>query len=221
MVEALEQNGWLHQVDALLTGYLPSAEHVALASELIDRLRAGERKPVVVVDPVLGDTPKGLYIAEAAAEAIRDFLLHKADILTPNAFELGWLTGQPVKSLDNTMSAAEALRNLSGGAEILVTSPPISDAETGVLATKSGETHLYRSLRTPQNTQVPHGVGDVFSGLIAGGLPVGQALGHLQALIQHSLNAPHLRIAETAPIWTQASAVPPDPQHTVPLTTPT
>ena len=33
------------------------------------------------MDPILGDEPKGLYIAQEAAEAIRDLLVPRADVL--------------------------------------------------------------------------------------------------------------------------------------------
>ncbi|SNS97705.1 hypothetical protein [Antarctobacter heliothermus] len=57
----------------------------------------------------------------------------------------------------------------------------------------------------PLRDGVPHGVGDVFAALIAAGVPLGMALGHLSALIDNSLHAPHLRIAETAATWTRAA----------------
>ncbi|MGC9419866.1 MAG: bifunctional hydroxymethylpyrimidine kinase/phosphomethylpyrimidine kinase, partial [Rhodovulum sp.] len=93
MIEALAGNGWLAGVDAVLTGYLPTPAHVDLAAGLIERLRTGDVRPRVVVDPVLGDDPDGRYIAADAARALRDRLVPLADILTPNRFELGWLTG--------------------------------------------------------------------------------------------------------------------------------
>lgn len=95
MIAALDDNGWLAQHDTVLTGYLPSADHVALAVQVIDRLRQLRPDLRVIVDPVLGDHPKGLYIDANAAQAIRANLPCRADILTPNQFELGWLTDQP------------------------------------------------------------------------------------------------------------------------------
>ena len=73
MIDALGANGWLEEVDAVLTGYLPSAAHVAVAAEAVTRVRARAARAVVYVcDPVLGDDPKGLYIAVEAAAAIRE-----------------------------------------------------------------------------------------------------------------------------------------------------
>jgi pyridoxine kinase len=91
MIDAIDANGWLDGHEAFLTGYLPSAAHVALACDLVGRLRRLESAPTVVLDPILGDEPKGLYVPEDAAIAVRDKL---ACILTPDRFELGWLTGR-------------------------------------------------------------------------------------------------------------------------------
>jgi pyridoxine kinase len=54
---------------------------------------------------------------------------------------------------------------------------------------------------------VPNGAGDVFSALIAAGLPVGAALGHLQALIGASAGAGHLEIVGSAGLWKRAAAI--------------
>lgn len=204
MLDALERNGWLGGVDAVLTGYLPGPAHVDLAVALIARLRTAGA-PRVVVDPVLGDAPKGLYIAPEAAAAIRDRLLPQADVITPNLFELAWLTGAPVETADAAAATARELCRRHGMAEVLVTSPPFGDGQTGVLAVSADVTSHYRTSR--HAGAVPQGTGDVFAALIAGGVAAGAALGQLHALIGESLGAPHLRIAETAPLWTKAAAV--------------
>lgn len=198
MIAALEGNGWLAEVDALLTGYLPSPDHVALAVGLAGRLRGRAR---IVVDPVLGDAPKGLYLPGAVAEALRDGLVPLADVLTPNLFELGWLSGMPVDDLD------AAGRSLAAGREVLVTSVPAGAGRIGVRRF-GGDGGLWAA---PRREGVPHGVGDVFAALVAGGLGPGAALGHLDALIGASLGHPHLRIAEAAATWTTA---PPLPEET-------
>ncbi|ASP19137.1 pyridoxine/pyridoxal/pyridoxamine kinase [Antarctobacter heliothermus] len=197
MIDAVEANGWLAEQDALLVGYLPTPEHVALAVELVERVRAvGAR---VVIDPVLGDAPKGLYLAEETAEALRDRLVPLADVLTPNLFELGWLTGTPAGDMQAARAAAETL--LDPAQEVLVTSAPFGPGTTGVLRVTAEGAQV---CPVPLRNGVPHGVGDVFSALIAGGLAPAAALGHLSSLIDSSLYAPHLRIAETATTWTRA-----------------
>lgn len=207
MVDAMAANGWLAGLDAVLTGYLPTPEHVAFAVATAERVRDASPEATLVVDPVLGDAPKGLYLAEPAAAAIREALAPTAEVLTPNAFELDWLTGRPVDRLDRAVAAAEALAGARPGRRVLATSAPLGPSATGVIdASASAETRLFRA---PMRPGVPHGVGDVFAGLIAGGLATGDAVGRLQALIDASLGAAHLALA--APDWPDAPAATGEP----------
>ena len=204
MVDAIDANGWLDGHDTFLAGYMPSAEHVAVACKIADRLRRRPTVPRVVVDPILGDDPKGLYVDRDVADAVRDTLVPRADVLTPNTFELGWLTGRPTGTLRETHDAATALAGGAPDRDVLVTSPPLPADETGILALdRHGETLF----RTPRLDDVPNGAGDVFSALIAAGLPVGAALGHLQALIEASAGAGHLDIVGSAERWKRGAAI--------------
>uniref|UniRef100_UPI003B519983 pyridoxal kinase n=1 Tax=Roseovarius indicus TaxID=540747 RepID=UPI003B519983 len=200
MVAALEANGWLADHEAVLIGYMPSAAHVEVAVDLIRRVRAVAPGARVVVDPILGDRPKGLYVPEDVAVAVRDRLVPMADVATPNLFELGWLTGRDCSDVDGATKAARAL----GVPVVHVTSPPLREPETGVLSVASAGVELYRSARAPD---VPHGIGDVFAALIAAGLPVAQALGHVAALARASQGRAHLAIVAGAAEWAAAGPV--------------
>ncbi|MEM8732306.1 MAG: PfkB family carbohydrate kinase [Pseudomonadota bacterium] len=198
MISAIERNGWLAAHDVVLVGYLPSGDHVALAAELIDRLREVNAQVRVVVDPILGDWPKGLYIADAAAQAIRGALVPRADVLTPNLFELGWLSAQPVQTAAEATEAAARL-----GRRVLVTSAPAGAGRTGVLdvaVTATGQRHS-TLFDTALIDDAPNGVGDVFSALIAAGCETEDAVRRLHALICASQGSAHLRIAEAAGAW--------------------
>src|SRR5262245_30510266 len=105
MIAAIEANGWLGSVDAVFTGYLPSAAHIAFAAKLVARLKAERPDLLYCCDPILGDEPDGLYIAKDAAEALRAALLPLADFVTPNRFELGWLAGREISSGADALAA--------------------------------------------------------------------------------------------------------------------
>ena len=196
-------NGWLADHDAVLIGYLPTPEFVDLAVALIEQSRAARPDIRVIVDPVLGDHPKGLYIAADTAEAIRTRLVARADCLTPNRFEAAWLTGQPVEDLRTARHCAQTLHDRTG-AEVFVTSAPTGPGQTGVL----GMGHTARLWRHPLRAAVPAGVGDTFSALLAAGVPAGAALGHLDALVAASLGQPHLAIVQTQDTWRAAAPLP-------------
>jgi pyridoxine kinase len=167
MLDVLDANGWLADVDAVLTGYLPTPEHVYFAGQAIDLVRARCAAAIILVDPVMGDDPRGLYIDPAAAESIRDGLIPRASIVTPNRFELSWLSGRTVQSI---AEAAAAARHLTRG-HVLATSIPDGAARIANTSVSTAGVHVCRVDRL---ARVPHGTGDLLSGLF-----IGHTLGHL------------------------------------------
>lgn len=159
MLNALDANGALAGVDAVLTGYLPSEAHVMFAQSAIDRVTTQNSNARVVVDPVLGDDPDGLYIDASAAMAVRDVLVPVAHILTPNRFELAYLSGTKIDCENDAVDAARRL----GVARVAVTSVPVDLTKlANVLVTSEWV------LRT-EATKVehaPHGTGDVFAAIL-------------------------------------------------------
>ncbi|MGE5267013.1 MAG: bifunctional hydroxymethylpyrimidine kinase/phosphomethylpyrimidine kinase [Deltaproteobacteria bacterium] len=109
IADALDANGWLSTTHAIVTGYLPTAAHVKFAGTLADRVRQSTPMAKLVCDPVLGDEPKGLYVAPETAAAIRSELIPRASLATPNRFELEWLTGHPISSVPDAVAAARVL----------------------------------------------------------------------------------------------------------------
>lgn len=227
MLDALSANGRLADVDCILTGYLPTAEHVTVANAAIAHvLRAQEQmvssapkasSPLsVVIDPVIGDWPKGRYIAEAAAVALRDELMRPALLnarlrvtTTPNVFELSWLTDHSIATPEDCVEAAMAL----APARVLITSAPGPDTETiGVMAVETsnaahpdatGETRQHAHVA--RREKVPHGTGDVFSAIVAGSTgysgkrDLSRTVAALDALIAQSEGLPELNLIAALP----------------------
>jgi len=108
MLSALDADGCWPSLDAVLTGYFPSRLSVVAAALAIVAIKTAKPGIPVLVDPVVGDGGR-LYVAQAAAEAVRDALLPLATIATPNLFELGWLTGTAANHLAEAVSAARRL----------------------------------------------------------------------------------------------------------------
>ncbi len=169
MLDAIEANGWLDGVSAILTGYLPSAAHVAFAHEALERVRRHSPAALYVCDPIIGDDPKGIYIDQLAAEAIRDRLVPIADVLTPNRFELSWLTGRTVDDAASTESAATHLACRA----VAATSIPHGANEILNVLIAGG---VRRTLASSRRDRVPHGTGDVFCGLLTGLLAAGLSM---------------------------------------------
>ncbi|MDP5218808.1 pyridoxal kinase [Ruegeria sp. 2205SS24-7] len=200
MTEALCANGWLADHSAVLVGYMPSSRHVDAAVDLVNRAKAEASHLRVVIDPILGDHPNGLYVSAEVGTAVRDKLLPLADVTTPNLFELEWLSGRKCQSIDDAVKAAKTL----GIDKIYVTSTPWGPNETGILSLDGPNVSHYQTRHFPD---VPHGTGDVFAAMIAADLTVGQALGHVLALVRSSQGRPHLEIVEATENWLSAPEV--------------
>jgi pyridoxine kinase len=157
MLAAALANGSLAEVDAILTGYMPTAEHAALCERWIRQIKALNPHAVYLCDPIIGDEPAGIYIDEAAARVIRDQLVPLADILTPNRFELGWLSGRPIP---NAAAAVTAARALSRPAVIATSAPAGSpDRIANILV----EGHEAAATVSARETVQAHGTGDFFA----------------------------------------------------------
>jgi pyridoxine kinase len=158
MLDAVLENGWLAGVDAVLTGYVPAAGHAEFCAAWVTRIKALNPGAIYLCDPIIGDDPGGLYIDEAAANAVRDQLLPLADIVTPNAFELGWLSGRAIPDAPGAVSAARAL----GRPAVVVTSAP---AEAGMIANILVEGRKTAATASPRRAVKAHGTGDFFASI--------------------------------------------------------
>lgn len=173
MLAQLQDAGRLAAVDVVLSGYLGApeqAEAAALARALVQKANPAA---VYVCDPVLGDQDRGLYAKPAVAQVIREVLAPAADLLTPNAFELAWLTGAAVGSVSEACAAAKGL-----GRAVLVTSAPSPRG----LATLYCAPEQTLAVETPQLPGAPKGAGDVLTALFVAqrlrGAELGPALAH-------------------------------------------
>lgn len=151
----------LDEIGAVLTGYFASPEAVEATARLVTAVKARNPAAVYLCDPVLGDVRPdgsgGLYIAEATAIAIREHLLPLADIITPNRFELGWLSSEPVTTTAEAIAAARKL----GIATTVVTSAPAMMAQS--VATLLVTSADAIQAEHPLIPNAPNGTGDLFS----------------------------------------------------------
>lgn len=186
-VDALAHDGALERLDGILVGYLPSEAHALAAADVVRRAKKASPDLIFLCDPVMGDVESGLYIPEASAGAIRDHLVGLADVLTPNLFELRWLSG------DRKGEAASCARTL-GVPHVAVTSADGGGSQAVNLLVHGGKDYVRTGERYPG---VPNGTGDLFAALLLDGLVAGRpaeiafaaACNRLKAVIQRSVGS--------------------------------
>lgn len=130
--EEMLAQGIRHMLEAnpvwLLVGYLGSkANALALLKEIRTR---PELRDCLLVDPVIGDWPKGRYVPEELADVIVGDLVPLAGVITPNAFEAEYLTGLPLDSPENIIQVVSKLHRMGPG-RVLITSVIPGQAKPG------------------------------------------------------------------------------------------
>jgi pyridoxine kinase len=156
MLEGIAANGLFAAVDGVLTGYFASPEQVEIAGRAIDAVKAANPRAIVLIDPVIGDAPAGRYIREETAEALVSHLLPRADFLTPNLWELSFLTGtEVIAPLDVARAAAQL------GCPTLVSSIEV-DQDIGALLVDGSKVWLATHARSDDP---PKGTGDLLATL--------------------------------------------------------
>lgn len=166
LIDGLAALGALEQVDAVMTGYLGDPGNVATVAALIDRLRRHRPRLIYACDPVMGDDGE-LYVKPALAEAIGAELVHRADILLPNQFELARLSGLDVGNHATTITAAKALKAASGAGIVVATGALDPGTPKSIFAIAVGADGTWRA--QGDRVEVPaSGAGDSFAALFVG-----------------------------------------------------
>jgi pyridoxine kinase len=172
MLDAIAFQGLYSEIDAVVTGYFSRADQVTVAFRALSGVRAANPGVMVIVDPVMGDAGKGLYVGAAVAEAVSEELVPRADLITPNAWELSRLSDHPVFDAKSAVAAARAL-----GRTVVVSSIEVG-GDIGVVYADANEAHVASHARS---NAAPNGAGDLLTALVTAGLidllPPREALG--------------------------------------------
>ncbi len=128
VVRGIDERGVLGRVDAVLSGYQGAREVGAEVLRTVDLVRQRNPRAVYCCDPVLGDVGRGMYVRPGIPEFMRDHVVPRAQIVTPNHFELDFLTGRVTNTVAEVLEAADALR-ASGPDVVLVTSTVLDHAD--------------------------------------------------------------------------------------------
>jgi pyridoxine kinase len=210
LVEGLAAISALAAVDGVLSGYLGTAANGAVMLDALARARAGNAAVRYLCDPVLGDADRGLYVRPEVAEFLKHQAVPAADLVTPNRFELEWLTDSTVASLEDALAACDALR-ARGPKCVICTS---LDRDTTVVETLAVDDSGAWLVATPKLAPVPNGSGDLFAALFLGqrllGRPVPNALVRAvtatYGVLQQSVGAAEMRLIEAQAAFTDPPA---------------
>ncbi|MEM1314240.1 MAG: bifunctional hydroxymethylpyrimidine kinase/phosphomethylpyrimidine kinase [Pseudomonadota bacterium] len=158
------------RVDAVKIGMIATAE---IAVAVADALARHPDVPVVL-DPVMVAKGGAALLAEDAVRVLRDRLLPRAAVITPNLPEAARLLDRPIaRTREDMAHQAEALRAL-GAAAALVKGGHLDGGDSPDCLASSDGVAWFEGVRTP--TRNTHGTGCTLSSALAARLAQGLPL---------------------------------------------
>lgn len=168
VVLGIEERGVLATCDAVLSGYQGSPEITDVIVEAVTLVKAVNPAATYTCDPVMGNATTGCFVNPAIPPKYRETVIPVADILTPNQFELGFITGHDALAgpspLEDVLAAAGEVRAL-GPDVVLVTSVSRRDAPEDAIEMLTVTGDGAWLVQTPRLPMKANGSGDITSAL--------------------------------------------------------
>ena len=167
IITGIEERGVLGEVDAVLSGYQGGAEIADVIIDAVAQVKAANPQAVYACDPVMGNARSGCHVSDLIPPLLRDRVVPVADIITPNQFELGYLTGREATCLESTLEAVDVARGM-GPSTVLVTSVERPDRPADTIEMLVVNDEGAWIVRTPYLPFKRNGSGDVTAALFTG-----------------------------------------------------
>jgi pyridoxine kinase len=164
VIQGIEDRGVLSECDAVLSGYVGDASLGRVVLDAVARVKAANPRAIYCCDPVMGDADRGFFVRPGIPGFMREEAVAAADVITPNQFELEFLAGRAVSSLDDALAATDGARALGPGL-VLVTSLLRRDAPLGTIEMLIASAEGAWLVGTPLLPLSINGAGDVASAL--------------------------------------------------------
>lgn len=164
VVAGIAARGVLGECDGVLSGYMGGADTAEAILDAVASVKRANPSARYCCDPVIGDVGRGVFVREGIPEFMKQKALPAADIITPNQFELDYLSGRGSTTLAQARDAVQAVHDL-GPRAILVTSLHTDETpEDGIDMLASDAGGCFR-LRTPKLPLSVNGAGDTIAAL--------------------------------------------------------
>jgi pyridoxine kinase len=185
LVDGIAAREVLKSCDAVLSGYMGDAGIGAAILHAVERVRDANPAALYCCDPVIGDTDTGVYVRPGIEDFLRQQALTRADIATPNRFEVERLTGLDCSTIELAKIAVTRLAagmRAEGPRCVLMTSLETETTPADHLDMMVAEGGGFHLLRTPRLPVSVNGAGDAIAALfLYHRLRTGSAVAALEA----------------------------------------
>ncbi|MFS0867438.1 pyridoxal kinase PdxY [Microbacterium sp. 179-B 1A2 NHS] len=164
VITGIEERGAFPDIDVVLSGYQGGEGIGDVILDAVARVKAANPSAVYACDPVMGNAKSGCFVAPSIPVLLRERVVPAADIITPNQFELGFLTETEPADLDSTLASVDLARAM-GPSTVLVTSVERPDRPEGTIEMMAVTDAGAWIVRTPHIPMKANGSGDVTAAL--------------------------------------------------------
>ena len=164
VITGIEERGVFGQIDAVLSGYQGGEGIGDVIIDAVARVKAANPNALYACDPVMGNAKSGCFVAPAIPILLRERVVPVADIITPNQFELGFLTETEPDTLESTLDSVDLARAM-GPRTVLVTSVERPDREEETIEMLAVDDEGAWLVQTPHLPMKANGSGDVTAAL--------------------------------------------------------
>jgi pyridoxine kinase len=173
VIKGIAGRGILGECDGILSGYLGSAETGAAVLEAVDQVKTVAPLARYCCDPVIGDAGRGVFVQPGIPEFIKERAVPAADLVTPNQFELDYLSGRATRNRADMHAALDTVHAM-GPTTILITSLHSDETPAGCIDLIASDEDGRWLLRIPELPVSLPGAGDMIAALfLAHSLQVG------------------------------------------------
>lgn len=167
VIDGMEQRGAFERIDAILSGYQGGSDIADVIVDAVARIKEANPQAVYACDPVMGNAKSGCFVSDLIPPLLRDKVVPVADIITPNQFELEYLTGVPAHDTTSTLEAIAAAQEM-GPDTVLVTSVRRPETPADAIEMIAANEQGAWLVRTPFIDFKRNGSGDVTAALFTG-----------------------------------------------------
>lgn len=164
LLDGIDDRGVLPTCDGVLSGYMGSADVGSAILAAVARTKGANEAAQYCCDPVIGDVGRGIFVRPGIPELIREQAVPQADIVTPNHFELDYLSGIESRTRDELRRALDTIHEL-GPRTILVTSVDLDDTPDDAVDLVASEDGRLHRVRTPKLDLSVNGAGDMIAAM--------------------------------------------------------
>ncbi|GGG28545.1 pyridoxal kinase PdxY [Chelatococcus composti] len=164
IVDGIAERGVLPICDGVLSGYMGSSDIGNGILSAVRRVKEANPAALYCCDPVIGDVGRGVFVRPGIPEFMRDHAVPAADIVTPNQFELDFLSGRSSATLAEAKASVAAVQAM-GPRVVMVTSLHTEETPADALDLLAADGEGVWRVRTPRLSLGVSGAGDAIAAL--------------------------------------------------------